>query len=69
VIEESGAGYCVPYEEEKFAAAIVKLVAAPDEARAMGTRGRLYVEKHRAYGAIANTVEREYLRIVSSRTT
>jgi glycosyltransferase involved in cell wall biosynthesis len=62
VIEESGGGYCVPYEEDAFAAAIVSLLRAPDLAGAMGERGRKYAADHRAYGFIADQVERELLR-------
>lgn len=63
LIEESGCGYCVPYEEDAFAAAIVKLLRAPELARAMGERGRRYAVEHRSYGVIATGVEREMLRI------
>ena len=63
LIDQSGCGYCVPYEEEAFAKAIVTLLRAPDLARAMGERGRRYVIEHRAYGVIATGVEREMLRI------
>jgi glycosyltransferase involved in cell wall biosynthesis len=63
LIDQSGGGYCVPYEENAFAEAIVTLLRAPDLARAMGERGRRYVIEHRAYGVIATGVEREMLRV------
>jgi glycosyltransferase involved in cell wall biosynthesis len=63
LIDQSGGGYCVPYEEDAFAEAIVTLLRAPDLARAMGERGRRYVIEHRAYGVIATGVEREMLRV------
>lgn len=63
LIEQSGCGYCVPYEESAFAEAIVKLLRAPDLARAMGERGRRYVVENRSYAVIASGVEREMLRI------
>jgi glycosyltransferase involved in cell wall biosynthesis len=63
LIEQSGCGYCVPYEEDAFAAAILKLLRAPEIARAMGERGRRYVIGQRSYGVIATGVEREMLRI------
>jgi glycosyltransferase involved in cell wall biosynthesis len=59
VIEESGAGYCVPWDEGAFAAAIVRLLTAPETAKEMGERGRRYVAEHRAYPKIADLVERE----------
>jgi glycosyltransferase involved in cell wall biosynthesis len=67
VIEESGAGLCVPYAEQPFAAAIVSLLRNPDTAQLMGQRGRRYAIEHRAYGVIADTVERRMLDIVEGR--
>jgi len=64
VIEESGAGYCVPYEEQRFADAIVRLLEDPAGAQSMGRRGRRYVLEHRTYGAIASTVEQQFLDVV-----
>jgi glycosyltransferase involved in cell wall biosynthesis len=64
VIEESGAGYCVPYAEQAFADAIVRLLEDPEGARSMGQRGRRYVLAHRTYGAIASVVEQKFLDIV-----
>ena len=63
VIEQSGAGYCVPYEEKAFAEATVTLLREPELARAMGERGREYAIQHRAYGIIADLVERELLAV------
>jgi glycosyltransferase involved in cell wall biosynthesis len=63
LIEASGCGYCVPYEEQAFADAIVALLRAPQLARSMGERGKRYVIDHRSYGVIASGVEREMLRI------
>jgi glycosyltransferase involved in cell wall biosynthesis len=63
IIEESGAGYCVAWNEEAFAQAIVRLLNAPDLARAMGARGRRWVVEHRAYGVIADLVESELLSV------
>ena len=57
VIEASGAGYCVAYEEQPFADAVVKLLRDPAMARLMGERGRRYAIEHRAYRVIADTVE------------
>jgi glycosyltransferase involved in cell wall biosynthesis len=63
LIEASGCGYCVQYQETEFAKAIVTLLRSPDDARAMGERGRKYVIEHRSYEVIAGSVERELLRI------
>jgi glycosyltransferase involved in cell wall biosynthesis len=63
VIEQSGAGYCVAWDESEFARAIVALLSSPDQARKMGERGRRYVMEHRSYARIADLVERELLAI------
>ena len=63
VIGESGAGYCVPWSEEAFAQAIVRLLEAPEAARSMGERGRQYVLEHRSYEAISTLVEAELLKL------
>lgn len=69
LIEESGGGYCVPYEENAFAAAILKLLRAPEMARLMGERGRRYALQHRNYGAIADAVEKQMIAIVTDAST
>lgn len=66
VIEESQAGICVPYEEDKFAAAIVTLLKEPKNAAEMGKKGRLYVEKKRSYSRIADDLEKQYYKICST---
>ena len=69
LIDESGGGYCVPYEEEAFAKAILALLHAPDLARTMGERGKRYALKHRTYGTIADIVERQMVSILASSPT
>jgi glycosyltransferase involved in cell wall biosynthesis len=61
VIERSGGGYCVPYDEAAFAAAILKLLREPETAALMGKRGRQYVLEHRSYDKIADIVEARLL--------
>lgn len=65
VIEESGGGYCVPYDEQAFADAIIALLQSPDSARIMGENGRRYVHDRRSYGKIADRVERELQRVLA----
>lgn len=67
VIEESGGGICVPYEEEAFAKAIIELLKNPEKAKLMGERGRKYVEKYRSYSRIADIVESKYFEILKNR--
>jgi glycosyltransferase involved in cell wall biosynthesis len=65
VIEQSGGGYCVPWDEDAFARAIVRLLEAPELARSMGERGQRYVREHRSYQRIADLVELEFHRVVA----
>jgi glycosyltransferase involved in cell wall biosynthesis len=65
VIEESSAGYCVPFEERPFADALVKLLQNPELAREMGQRGRRYAIEHRSYEVIADSVEKRLLALAA----
>ena len=67
LIEQSGAGFCVPYEEEAFAAAVLKLISNPELAREMGRRGQRFVFESRSYAVISDIVEHELRRLASSR--
>ena len=63
VIDESGAGLCVSYEERAFSDAIERLLEQTEEAEEMGRRGRAYVERTRSYERIADMVEERYRRV------
>lgn len=65
LIDQSGAGLCVPYEEQAFADAIVSLLLDPQGAREMGLRGRQYIFEHRSYARIAQIVERDLLKLTA----
>jgi glycosyltransferase involved in cell wall biosynthesis len=67
VIEQSGGGYCVPYQERPFADALVKLLQAPEVAKAMGRRGRQFALEQRSYPKIADLVEATIRRVVGAR--
>ena len=66
VIAQSGGGLCVAWDETAFAQAILRLLRDPALARNMGERGREWVMRHRTYGAIADLVERELLKIAQA---
>jgi glycosyltransferase involved in cell wall biosynthesis len=68
VLEQSGAGYCVPYDERAFAEAILRIIADPELAREMGIKGRRFVEQHRTYELLADRLEATYREIIRSRT-
>jgi glycosyltransferase involved in cell wall biosynthesis len=67
IIEEAGAGICVPYDERQFAAAIVTLLRDPKMTQVMGERGRRYAVEHRSYRVIADAVEKRLLDIIEDR--
>ncbi len=67
VIEESGAGLCVDYDEQACADAICKLLNDPTGAKEMGLRGYEYVRTHRVYSRIADVVQRAYLQTLGGR--
>lgn len=62
VIDESGGGLCVAYEERAFGDAIASLIENPALARLMGERGRRYALEHRSYRVIADQVEQRLIR-------
>jgi glycosyltransferase involved in cell wall biosynthesis len=68
VIEDSGAGYCVAYEVRPFAEAMVSLLQNPELAQAMGQRGRRWALEHRAYGVIADRVEKSLLGVLEGKS-
>lgn len=65
VLEQSGGGLCVAWDEEAFAGAVLELLRAPGTRAHMGQLGRRYVEEHREYGKIADIVERQLARVVA----
>jgi glycosyltransferase involved in cell wall biosynthesis len=67
VIDDSGAGYCVAWDEGEFANAILKIINDPKGAAAMGQRGKRYVEKHRSYEAIADALDATYRKLCSGK--
>lgn len=66
VIESSGGGLCVPYDEELFASAIVDLLRDPELRQRMGESGRAFVQSNRLYSRIADLVECKYRELVKA---
>lgn len=64
VLEESGAGLCVPYQVEPFASAVVELLRDAPRAARMGRQGWEYVLRHRSYPVIADAVEASLQRVL-----
>lgn len=67
VISQSGAGLCVPWNEEAFASAIVTLLSDPALSERMGVKGRQYVEENRTNAIMATKIEEQYFHICKSR--
>jgi glycosyltransferase involved in cell wall biosynthesis len=65
-IQESGAGLCVEYDEDAFAAAIVELLSDPERAHAMGQLGQSYVKRKRTYSFIAEMVDNQLQQVITS---
>lgn len=63
IVNESGGGYCVPYDEQLFAKAIIELLRNKKLAKEMGGKGRAYIKKYRSYSVLADLVEKKYLSI------
>jgi glycosyltransferase involved in cell wall biosynthesis len=64
VIEQSGAGLCVPMEAHAFATATLQLLKDPEQARQFGMRGPAYVKSHRTYDILGRNVARTYKKIL-----
>jgi glycosyltransferase involved in cell wall biosynthesis len=68
VLEASGGGLLEPWDEARFAEAMVKLLQQPEIAADMGRKGRAYVEQHRSYPVIADAVDQAYRRMLGGRS-
>jgi glycosyltransferase involved in cell wall biosynthesis len=67
VIDASGGGLHVPWDEGAFAEAMISILRRPAAAAEMGRKGRAYVEQHRCYTVIAENVERAYLAMLGGK--
>jgi glycosyltransferase involved in cell wall biosynthesis len=65
VIEQSGAGLCVPMEAPAFAAATLRLLEDPALARQFAMRGPAYVKAHRTYDILGRNVAETYKKIMT----
>jgi len=68
VVERAGAGFAVPPDDpDAFCAALDRLLADPDRARAMGAAGRRFVEGWASPEAVAAAYEELFLEIAEHR--
>jgi glycosyltransferase involved in cell wall biosynthesis len=67
VIDESGAGLCVPMEAGPFADAVLELLNDGALAAEFALRGPPYVTSHRTYDILGNNVAKIYRKILTER--
>ncbi len=60
VIEESGAGICVPWDATAFSEAIVYLLTNKEAAQKMADKGPEYVKKNRTYEILSSVLIEKY---------
>jgi glycosyltransferase involved in cell wall biosynthesis len=65
VLQQSGAGHCVPWDEDAFAAEICRLLDDPQSAQALAARGPEWVRRYRTYDVIAQQVDAAYRRLLA----
>jgi glycosyltransferase involved in cell wall biosynthesis len=63
VIEQSGAGLCVPMEARAFAAAVRTLLRDRALAQQFAQRGPAYVRSHRTYDILGRNVAESYRQL------
>ena len=64
VIEESGGGVLVKFEEESFANGIIEILDDPGRAKEIGAKGHEWAVKNRSYENMAREVEKRYFELL-----
>ncbi|NNG23800.1 glycosyltransferase [Telluria aromaticivorans] len=67
VIEQSGAGLCVPMEAVPFALAVRRLLDEPALSEKLAQCGPVYVRSHRTYAILGRIVAETYTKILPER--
>jgi glycosyltransferase involved in cell wall biosynthesis len=67
VIDQSGAGLCVPMQAAPFAAAVRRLLDDPQLAATLAQRGPAYVRSHRTYAILGRIVAETYTKILPGK--
>ena len=63
VIQESGGGDLVKFENNAFTEGIIKLLDNPGMAEEMGKKGKEWVERNRSYDVLAHQLEKRYFEL------
>jgi glycosyltransferase involved in cell wall biosynthesis len=69
LVEVTGGGICVPLTPEGFSQGILKLLADPERARAMGKAGRTAIERLRGYQVIGASLAEKYNELLPAVAT
>lgn len=64
---ESGQGLLVADKPQEFASAVIELLKDKEKRKALGQRGRLFIQNYHRWDIIAERLERIYDKIVTSR--
>jgi len=65
ILSQTKAGTCVKYHASAFSEAVVRILSHPEEAQAMGKRGRSFVKEERSYNVLADRIENVFLHLTS----
>ena len=68
VINESGAGLCVPLVAEAFAQAAITLMNNTALCQKMSGLGKAYVKQHRGYAELSQSLAQQYQSLISKRS-
>lgn len=66
VIEQSGGGILVNFEDDSMAIGILKLLNDQDEMKKMGNKGYEWVMKNRTYEILARRLEERFLKLLKT---
>ncbi len=66
VIENSGGGFAVEYDVDKFSDKVEQLLTDPSKAKTMGKKGKGWIKRHRNYKLLAKKLEGAYHEILGS---
>jgi glycosyltransferase involved in cell wall biosynthesis len=64
VMEASGVGRCIPWDEQAFAEEVCYLLDEPERARQMAAKGPDWVREYRTYDVITDIVEYQYQKLL-----
>jgi glycosyltransferase involved in cell wall biosynthesis len=67
LLEQSGGGVSVPFEPQALAAALLAMLADPEELHRMGRHGQAFVASNRSYASLAAALAEKYGELMRAR--